>query len=136
MEPTSPESYDNARRAIVNDINPTLYLAPPAPDELEGYGGACLVWASMPDSRELEEALGRARRDCSLVIPVRSCGKGTGTWCDGADAHTRCSSTRTHYGKLPPTRGGGMYARVVHYWAPEDRLSLGGPHYLGAERGA
>ena len=129
--PTSPESYDNARRAIVNDINPTLYLAPPAPDELEGFGGACLVWASMPDTRELEEALGRARRDCSLVIPVRSCGKGTGTWCDGADVHNaRLLDPHALWEATARRACGGMYARVVHYWAPEDRLSLGGPHDL------
>jgi hypothetical protein len=129
--PASPKSYDNARRALVNDINPTLYLAPPAPGELEGFGGTCVVWASMPDTFELEEALGKARRDCSLVIPVRSCGRGTGTWCDGADVHNAQLLDPHALWEATARRAcGGPDVRVVHYWAPEDRLSLGGPHDL------
>ena len=96
--------------------------------ELDAAGRACVVFASMPDTEGLERALAAATRDCAVVLPVRACGKGTGSWCDGAAPHNLALLDPHPLWRVAARAAVGRAATVLHYWSPEDRLALGGPH--------
>ena len=120
--------YRNVRRALIQALHRTLYLRPPAAGELDAAGRACVVFASMPDTEGLERALAAATRDCAVVLPVRACGKGTGSWCDGAAPHNLALLDPHPLWRVAARAAVGRAATVLHYWSPEDRLALGGPH--------